>query len=289
MELKPELMECLNYYDCLENDNNQAMVIIYGYFKGEPLIAEVHYDGESENAILVRNKHQVLVLDKMHPQTRKNLLDYDEIIIHELYSYRSYMAKIVHNEEVAEIARKAVELHDYCFDLYPFPQMNGTFNTAEKTCQLCGKTKSLYFEGMTYNDSRDSGKKMTICPKCIKDGALFDKKHSRLFEFEDWPKYEGWSELFSNTPPFTLSNGKQTTHWAMHCNAWGEYLGRFEPEDMNERIKQNLIETWDNDFNKLYKEDPEEILEAFKNHEYNMHLFRCTDCLKLYCIFEDKE
>ena len=46
--IRPEEIEPLSNYNILTNDDSNVLLMLPGYFKGEPLIAEIRYHGGEE-------------------------------------------------------------------------------------------------------------------------------------------------------------------------------------------------------------------------------------------------
>ncbi|MCR4908874.1 MAG: CbrC family protein [Lachnospiraceae bacterium] len=279
--MKPELIEPLSYYDLLMNDDNEVLLALPGYFKGEALTAEVHYQG-GRHAVFVRNTDQLILCDEIHPEVRKHILESDEILVYEIDAKREYMAKVV-VDDIDALSEEAEELHENHFPFHPFPVNDGTFETGSAVCDFCRSETRIYYRGRTDEDEES----VTVCPECIKNGrpgilgiSLFPgmKKECR--------EKEGWEEIENSTPPFK-SDGEVSTLWGAHCGECGVYLGRFSPEDISEELTEELKKTWDNEFNIYKDEDPEEILKSFRADYISdaLHLFRCSSCKKVFGIF----
>ncbi len=278
----PERIEPISMYDLLTNDDNEVLLALPGYFKGEAKTAELHYQGNT-HAILVRNEDQLILCDEIHPEVRDYVFNSEEILVFEIDAKREYMAKVV-RDDIDAVAEEAYELHSSHFALHPFPVNDGTFEVGSAVCDICGESTKLFYRGRT---DRDSKEKSTICPDCIKMGkhkilglSLFpDMK-------EEYKELEGWEELEGSTPPF-LVNGEVPDVWGAHCGALGVYLGKLYPEDLSEELVQSILETWDNEFNKYREADPEEVLKEFCSSEEgkgSVRLFRCRECGKVFSV-----
>lgn len=279
---RPEEIEPLWDYEVVQDDDDEYGLLIPGYYKGEPRVHELHYDG-GEHAILVRNRRQCILCDHIHPDARKDLYEAHDVFVEEKDTKRRYMLTVV-QDDIGEAAAEAARLHDYRFRYHPNPLADGTFSTGWRRCDRCGKRTAVYYYGPTGATHADWMEKNTICPACIAAGRhdveLFPELASHIRSFG-----EG-HEVFSCSPPF-LDDGKPTTHWGVHCVRLGIYLGKLEPEDLTEELERLIRESWDG---KLFEvETPDAALKGFKEGRQNTWLFRCSTCGKVFATFSFRE
>ena len=74
----------------------------------------------------------------------------------------------------------------------------------------------------------------------------------------------------------------------MHCDKFGIYLGRLEPEDLTESLRRKLIDTWNNKFNRFRDRNPDEVFFNLTARNLTAHLFRCTECESVFSIFYER-
>ena len=82
-KLRAEEMEPLGNYKTALNDEGKVMIAVPGYFKGAAHDAVLLYGG-GEDALLVRNPHQILICDAIHPEVRAHIPDHDLVLISEV-------------------------------------------------------------------------------------------------------------------------------------------------------------------------------------------------------------
>ena len=279
-DLQAERIEPLNCYSILTNDDGQIMLLLPGYFRGEPALAELLYNGH-DHAILARNENQCVVCDELNPQIRELLSGSEYILVYETDSKRRYVATVV-REDIDELAAEAIRLHDYEFTYHPFPVLDGTFQTGEARCDYCGSEAKIYFRGVT-----EKGRKKTICPRCIDDMAPDMDDGDGLFPGLEEACRAHSGTLFGDTPPY-LDHGKPGTLWAAHCGEPAVYLGRLDALDLIDELKQELLETWDHEFNRFKEDDPQDIFKEFIEGDMTAHLFRCAKCRKVLAVFYER-
>ncbi len=279
-DLRAERIEPLNYYSILTNDDGQIMLLLPGYFRGEPALAELLYNGHN-HAILARNNDQCVVCDELNPQLRELLFSSESILVYEVDSKRRYVAAVV-RENIDEIATDAIRLHDYEFTYHPFPVLDGTFQTGETRCDYCGSEVKVWYRGVT-----ERGLRKTICPCCIDDMAPDMDGGDGLFPGLEEACREHSGTLFGDTPPY-LDHGKPGTLWAAHCGEPAVYLGRLDALDLIDDLKRELLETWDHTFNRFKEDDPQDIFKEFIEGDMTAHLFRCAKCRKALAVFYER-
>ncbi len=278
-ELRPAEIEPLNCYSILTNDDGQILLVLPGYFRGEPEVAELLYNGHS-HAILVRNKGQCVVCDELNPQIRELVPKNESILVFEVDSKRRYTARVL-RKDIDEIAAEAVRLHDYEFLYHPFPVLDGTFRTDGAKCDYCGNSVKIYYRGVT-----EKGQRKTICPACI-DGMAPDREDDGLFPGLEEACRESSGTLFGDTPPY-LDHGKPGTLWASHCGEPSVYLGRLDALNFTKELQDELQETWEHRFNRFREDDPQDIFKEFLEGDMTAHLFRCARCRKLLAVFYER-
>lgn len=280
-DLQAERIEPLNRYGILTNDDGQIMLLLPGYFRGEPALAELLYNGH-DHAILARNENQCVVCDELNPQIRELLSGSESILVYETDSKRRYVARVT-RENIDELAADAIRLHDYEFPHHPFPVLDGTFRTDGAKCDYCGSEAKIYFRGVT-----EKGRKKTICPRCIDDMAPDMDDGDGLFPGLEEACRAHSGTLFGDTPPY-LDHGKPGALWAAHCEKPSIYLGRLDPLDLIDELKDELLETWGHAFNRFREDDPQDIFKEFIEGDMTAHLFRCAVCQKTLAVFYERE
>ena len=278
LQLKPEEMEILGYYDFLVNDDEEVMLVLPGYFKGEAIEARFLYDG-GPDGILIRNRHQIIVCDAIHPDVREIIKKNTQILVFEHDSYKEYMAQIL-TQDIDECAQTALDIHDYGFSHYKFPIICQSLETGRETCSACGKETPVYLRS-----TDRSGNRTMICPECIQNKMAFKCGHMVIPDYlPEVTAYDKNLDILGSNP-YYYDHGKPANIWGVHCEALGLYLGQLEPEDLNEKLKEVLTTTWDNEMN-IYRDlTPEEGFNKLLNDECTCHLFKCAKCGQIFCIF----
>jgi uncharacterized protein CbrC (UPF0167 family) len=278
----PREIEPLSNYNILATEDHSAfMLVIPGYFKGKALVGELHYGG-GEHAVLVRNKHQIVLCDYINPHIREKLVQMEKVLISEPDKKSEYEARVV-KENVDKVAAEVLRIHDYSFPYHPFPIADGTLTVAEAECEICGKKTDLYYSD-TYEDPEAifAEKTRKICPKCVVENQedLFRNlgKEYRIFD--------GKNGVFRGNLPFYI-NGRDTSFWANHCDAPAVYLGNLEPEDLTPDVMEELEKNWNWLLNAYGETDPGATLGRFDRGELICHLFRCKECGELLCGFSE--
>lgn len=294
-EMKPIEMEPLIKYNFLMNDSDEVALELPGYYKGNAQICEFHYNG-GEHGIFVRNKHQCMICDNIHPDLRQHLTELSEIVVFEVDTLRDYTAKVI-IDDIDMIAEEAMGLHDYTFRLHPYPLMDGTFNIGDAECEFCGKKKGIYFKGLlgdnrlcmrntllTMNDDYPQ----VICPECIERGRenidMFPNMAEGTLRY-----YRVDPEMvYHTTPPF-FDRGKSTSFWPF-CHGSAIYLGELEPEDITGPFKERLESNW-----KIFPTgwwvdfEPDDLWKDVENGLINAYLFRCAQCEEVFVAFNEYE
>ncbi|MBO4914416.1 MAG: hypothetical protein J5449_04340, partial [Oscillospiraceae bacterium] len=155
-KLRAEEMEPLGNYKTALNDEGKVMIAVPGYFKGAAHDAVLLYGG-GEDALLVRNPHQILICDAIHPEVRAHIPDHDLVLISEVDAEREYTAK-VERADIAPLLGEARKLRGFSFPLHPFPVLDGTFDICDAKCEYCGNTHRINYRGETEKGN------MTVCP-----------------------------------------------------------------------------------------------------------------------------
>jgi len=279
-KLRAEEMEPLCDYQTAINDAGQVMIAVPGYFKGSAHDA-VLLCGGGEDALLVRNPHQILICDAIHPEVRARIPEIDRVLIYEVDAEREYLAR-VERADIDALLEEARKLRGYDFPLHPFPVLDGTFDIGEAQCDYCDNTHRVNYRGETERGPE------TVCPWCIQDmypvrsgNTLFPDLDSRVEDEFDWCSVGG------DTPPY-FDQGRVAPLWGMHCGKFGAYLGQLEPEDLTDALRAALTETWDNKFNCFRDRGPDAVFADFAVGKLTAHLFRCVACKGVFCIFYER-
>ncbi|MCR5675787.1 MAG: CbrC family protein [Lachnospiraceae bacterium] len=282
LRIPPEEIEPLCTYNILKNDEEQLLIIVPGYFKGEPVRPEIHYNA-GQHAILARGPHQVLLLDDLNAQVRGALAASERVLVRECDSKRMYTANLIRSD-IGPFSRRILEAHRYFFAFHPFPIHDGTLNIGEAVCDYCHTPVKIYYRGRT-----DGNEVKCACPNCL--------ENSEPIAFGDsfFPEIDGrcitgenWSEVYGATVPYE-AGGRVPAIWGVHCGSLGVYLGKLEPEDLIPDLMAELKETWDNELNIHREEDPERVLtDPVRTRTESVHLFRCPVCVRVFCIFVDE-
>jgi uncharacterized protein CbrC (UPF0167 family) len=273
-------MERLGDYSILMNDDHELMLVLPGYFKGDAAEPVFWYNGGA-HAILVRNKHQCIVCDDLNEAVRPWVLQNEHLLVLEADSKRKYVASVA-REDIDDAAEEAIALHRYHFDYHPFPLLDGTFDIGKARCDYCGAEVRVYYRGPL-----ESGRRVTVCPQCI-DRLEPAQRGDSLFPGMAEACMVRPGLVFGDTPPY-LDQGGVATLWAAHCGEPSVYLGALEPEDLIPELKDELLETWDNPFNRFRADDPEETFSRFERDALTAHLFRCAKCKQELCIFYERK
>ena len=277
MEFRPEDMEPLRFYNFLSNDDDEILLKLPGYFKGDALEPKFYYSG-GKHAILLRNKYQRIICDEIHPEIRKLIPKNKSILVYESDTRREYLAEIV-DEDINKVTDDACRMHRYDFDYHPFPVIDETFDIGEEKCSFCKKNTKIFYKAAANN------KQYIICPHCIENAIPANNAIDLYPEMDETCiELDKTGEVFMMNPP-ALRYGQPINTWGIHCGRLGVYLGQLEVEDLSEEVRENLELTWDNEKN-IYKDmDPKKAFEKFKNDECTCHLFRCMGCNEVFCIF----
>ncbi|MCR5766915.1 MAG: CbrC family protein [Lachnospiraceae bacterium] len=279
MELRPEEIEPLRIYNILANDDDELLIQLPGYFKGEALEHKLLYNGGSD-AILVRNKYQKIICDCVHPEVRPLLKKAEKVLIFETDMMREYFAEVV-KEDIDQVCEEAVKIHDDGFPCHPFPVIDGTLDTGLEECSFCHKKVKVFYR------TRSKDKDYKVCRNCIKSGTAYNNGLDLNPELDsNCRAMDPFGQIFQKTPPI-IDRGKPAKLWGAHCNELGVYLGMLEPEDIDEILEDELIETWDNEFNNYKDLDAESAFAKLKLEDCTCHMFRCIKCQKKFCIFFD--
>ena len=116
--MDPRETEPIYDYNFITDAEDDGLTLqLPGYFKGEALIGELHYNG-GEHGIFVRNKHQLLLCDYIHEGVRELLNNTCDIFISETDSKREYMGRIVH-DDIDALVEEAFEFHDFRILYHP--------------------------------------------------------------------------------------------------------------------------------------------------------------------------
>ena len=271
-----EVEPLYNYQFTTDAEDDDLTIEIPGYFKGEALVRELYYNG-GEHAIYVRNPHQILLCDHVNPGVRDLLSGAYDIFVSETDAKRDYMARVIH-EDIDAQTEKALALHDYRFPYHPFPISDGTLFLGEKTCEICGETKPIYYvDRVEKDDLAHNWQIRNICPRCI-----VEKKENLFWDLNsEFRSIQGDTEVYWGGLPF-LDRGKSTWFWAIHCNHLAIYLGQLEPEDLVP-LQEELASTWDWLINPYGFLEPSEAFGHIDKGEYQGYLFKCAKCGKILC------
>ncbi|MCR4655271.1 MAG: CbrC family protein [Lachnospiraceae bacterium] len=277
-----EIEPIYNYYFITDAEDDGLTLQIPGYFKGEALIGELHYNG-GEHGIFVRNKHQLLLCDYINEGVRALLNNTCDIFVSETDSKREYMGRIVH-DDIDAMAEEALKFHDFRFLYHPFPQSDGVLNLGDARCELCERKKGIYYLDPVMGFSFFHPERYrAICPKCIEENKAGDLFGNLGREYRS---INGDSRVYRGNLPF-LDRGQPAGFWAIHCNELAIYLGQLEPEDLIPRLREELISTWGGLLDPYAEMDPEETLFRFEKGELNAFIFRCANCGRVLCRFSE--
>lgn len=278
--IDPREAEPLYDYNFTTDAEDDGLTVeIPGYFKGAALVRTLYYNG-GEHAIYVRNPHQILLCDHVHPGVRELLDQTNDIFVSETDAKREYLARVVH-EDIDALAEEALKLHDYRFRYHPFPIADGTLNIGEETCAICRQKKGIYYIDPADRDDLGVGKKKRIlCPHCIQE-----KRENLFFNLAGhFRSINGDREVYWGGLPF-WNQGLDTSFWAIHCNHLAIYLGELEPEDLVP-LHDEILSTWNwHVLNPYADMDPAETLGRFDRGELKAYLFKCAKCGKKLCAF----
>ncbi len=280
--MKPEYCEPLAWYNILTNDDDELLIMLPGYYEGEPDFPVIWYDGK-ENAVFQRRKgEQCLLLDMVHKDMRPQLKKAKNVIIKEVDSQYEYYAD-VEEKEVKHFAKQALALHDYIYNLHPYPQRTGAFEIVHARCDICKRKTALAYRGELYPLEGE----YTICPKCIASGKAAKRKNATFTAAfrVPIPGLLGDETILCNTPPIkTLS--KSAPNWLCHCGKPAVYLGRVRMEDLGDKIWDEIVDNWDYSLSDVDVVRHGEIRAAVACKEVEGHLFRCSKCnghLMFFC------
>ncbi|MCR5675786.1 MAG: CbrC family protein [Lachnospiraceae bacterium] len=274
-----EIEPIYNYQFTTDAEDNDLTLEIPGYFKGVPLVKELHYNG-GEHGIYVRNAHQMLLCDFIHEGVRELLSQAHDIFLSETDAKQDYMIRVVH-DDIDALAEEALRLHDYRFHYHPFPIADGTLTIGEEPCEICGKKKGIYYIDPAGTDDLGVRKKARIlCPHCIQENR------EMLFWNLDgcYRSRAGDKDVYYGGLPF-FDKGRDASFWGIHCNHLAIYLGKLEPEDLVP-LHDEILSTWKWDVLNPYADmDPAETLGWFDRGGLNAYLFKCKECGKKLLAF----
>ncbi|MCR5094068.1 MAG: CbrC family protein [Lachnospiraceae bacterium] len=277
-----EIEPIYNYNFTTGAEDDDLTLEIPGYFKGEALVRELHYNG-GEHAVYVRNPHQLLLCDFIHPGVRELLAGTVDIFISETDAKCEYMARVV-RDDIDALAEEVLQVHDYRFPYHPFPIADGTLSIGEAKCEFCGETKHIYYvDRYEVDDITNEKRSRILCPHCIEENKAGDLFRELGKEY----RLGGAGAFWRNLPFFY--QGRPTSFWANHCYEPAIYLGQLEPEDLNPRLHEELLSTWKWLLNVWGDMDPAEVLGWFEQGKLNAHLFKCVKCGKKLVGFSPTE
>ena len=275
--LKPEEIEPISNYNILTNDANEVLIVIPGFFRGKAREAKLLYNG-GDHAILVRNRHQILLCDAVHPDVRKTIMENDKVLIFEEASIYEYNAKVV-RFDTDECAKEALRIHKVSFSHYRFPVINQDLDTGDEICSACGAKTKIFLRAKDNN-----GNDTVICPGCIANKMAFKCGYWKLPDYpEQVLDYDPDLDVLATNPPIK-SRGKNINLWGVHCDTPGIYLGEATLADINVRARAEYGKNIDNPINmcRINKSDWVNILT---DNSYSCHMFKCPKCEGLYNIF----
>ena len=281
IKINPLEAEPIYHYQFTTGAEDDDLTLeIPGYFKGQALVGELHYNG-GKHAVYVRNAHQLLLCDFIHPGVRELLMKTTDLFISEPDSKREYMARVVH-DDIDALAEEALELHDYRFDYHPFPIADGTLTLGDERCEICGKRKKIYYIDQGWMDDPNVPQKTRIlCPHCIRE------KRENLFRnlAGHFRSISGDTEVYWGGLPFR-DKDRDASFWGIHCNHLAIFLGKLEPEDLIPPLHEEILSTWNwNILNPYADMDPAEILGIFDRGGLDAYLFKCRMCGKKLLAF----
>ncbi|MCR5094067.1 MAG: CbrC family protein [Lachnospiraceae bacterium] len=278
--IPPEEIEPLCVYNILKNDDEELMILVPGYHRGEPIEPEIHYHG-GQHAILSRGPHQNLLMEELNPEIRGALAASEYVLVMEIDTKRRYAAALV-SDEVGPLGRTILEAHRYYFPFHPYPVSNGTFNIGDAVCDYCHTPVRIYYKGPT-----DKAGVKCACPSCIENGEMIPYDESFFPEIDErCINREHWMDVYGGSPPYQ-SGGRVPPVWGVHCEGLGVYLGRLEIEDLIPELLEELKETWDSELNIYSDEEPDRVFADLEKstERGEVHLFRCSKCHKVFCLF----
>lgn len=282
--MRPEYCEPLNLYDVLTNDDDEILIVMPGYFKGEPENPRILYDGK-ENAVFIRNgEERVLLLDMINEGVRPLLYKAEKVLFKEIDSKYEYFAT-VEKSDIEFFSLEASVMHPYYFSYFPFPQTNGVFKPISGRCDVCKKKITVGYNG-AINPGSEA---INLCPNCISEGKAARRKKG-FFTSEDnlAVSYSvGHEIVMSKTPPI-FSNAKKKPLWLSHCDKMCVYLGMADVEDLGDDIWDEIVENWDYSGKSSDIVNNREMFEGVKAGTFEGHYFRCPVCQHHLMYFAEK-
>lgn len=283
--MKPEGCENLSLYEVFSNDDDEILIVIAGYYSGEPENPTVYYDGK-EHAIFSRNgEKQYILMEEIHKDMRQLIAKLDKVLIKEIDTRYEYFAK-VEMQDVSKFAKESYRMHDYFFAIHPYPQHTGAFSVVNDKCSVCRKRTEIGYKGKMYPREED----YIICPKCISSGKAARKKNAVFTPPYTVPMPTGEAEEYitKNVPPIP-SEGILRPAWLFHCNVASVYLGRADVEDLGDDIWNEILDNWEYTLTDVDITKQGIIREAIHERIVEGHLFRCSKCHKHLMHFVSKQ
>lgn len=279
--IRPEEIQPLSFYSFYANEDDEVMLVQPAFYTGEPVVKEFHYDG-GKHAILVRKEGQYILCDYINDDFRKLLNNVDEILVYESVGKRQYKAKVIF-DDVERISQRALKIHNYSFKHHPYPVATKTLDVGKVRCDSCKRTTGLSYTGMIY----PTEKQVTVCPKCISSGKAMERLNGFFVNpIMLLPGIRG-----ENIGYHTLSyhtKDVSNVRWLYHCDTEGLYMGRLNPEDLNEELWKEITETWNEMPSAYIPYSIDKVHDMILDSKLAAHLFMCPKCKKnlLYVIEE---
>ncbi len=127
---------------------------------------------------------------------------------------------------------------------------------------------------------------MTLCPKCIVSGRASYKTRKHLIDPLYCSSNVDFEELSHKTVPYHWAK-KEAPIWTFHCDSPCVYLGKVEPEDLNDYLWGQVLDNW-NHSNNLFSDinNTKIIRNKIARFEVEAHLFKCPICQGKLMFFE---
>lgn len=283
--MKPELCEVLSLYEVFSNDDDEVLITIAGYYRGEPENPTIYFDGKA-HAVFARNgEREYVLMEEIHEHMRPLIAKLDKVLIKELDTKYEYYAQVV-IQDVSRFVRQSLAMHDYFFFAHPYPQHTGAFKVVNDKCSVCRRRTEIGYKGKMY--PRDE--EYVICPDCISSKRAARKKNAVFTPAYTVPipSCEAEEYITKEVPPIP-SDGAFRPAWLFHCNAPSVYLGRADVYDLGDAIWDEILANWEYSLTDADITKQGVIREAIHAGDVEGHLFRCSKCHKHLMHFVSKD
>lgn len=155
------------------------------------------------------------------------------------------------------------------FRYHPDPLGTGSVVQSGATCERCGQSRGLVYDGPTYAVDEIE----VLCPWCIADGSAAREFGAEFTTVDGEPNDVGGDvldEVVHRTPGFA---GWQQERWLFHCADAAAFLGRVGWEaigGMEDVVESLVADGWARDA----------LPHLHADGDLTAYLFRCLACGK---------